>query len=181
MDKVMLRSETLAMRIARLPHRLRIAFAAGCAERALPVLEYEDYPSGPEFLSAFRVAVEAVWAAALDPTMAPDQCIVAREVMEAVFPEGDHYSGYQNAMRAGIGIQCALDSVADSSGRTVALVSHYVSSAYEGVTECDAEPTDDLGWQELAVGRLERWGEHPVTRAIFEGLPPPPSDKFGVL
>jgi len=180
-DERLMRLQTLAMRIVRLPPRFQIAFAAGCAERALPVLGYEDYPDGPEFLSAFRVAVEAVWAAAVDPTISPDQLVAARQALEGVFPEGDHYSGYQNAMRAGIGVLCALDAVEDSSGRAAANVSHYVSSAYEGVTECDAEPTDDLGWQELAVERLERWGERPVTRAIFEGLPLPPSEKFGVL
>jgi hypothetical protein len=181
MDEGLVRSRALDIRIARLPHRLRIAFAAGCAERALPVLEYEDYPGGPGFLSAFRAAVEAVWAAALDPTIAPDQLDTTRQAVEVVFPEGDYYSGYQNTMRAGVGVLRALDAVEDSSGRAVADVSLHVSSAYEGMTECDAEPTDDLGWQELAVGRLERWGEQPVTRAIFEGLPPPPSDKFGVL
>src|SRR5262249_34288529 len=116
MEERLSRLQTLTMRIARLPHRLQIAFAAGCAERGLPVLEYEDYPGDPEFLSAFRVAVEAVWAAALDPTTSPDQCVAARQAVEVVFPVGDHYSGYQNAMRAGIGVLYALDSVEDSSG-----------------------------------------------------------------
>jgi hypothetical protein len=60
-------------------------------------------------------------------------------------------------------------------------VSLHVSSAYELLTECDAEPTDDVGWQELAVARLERWGEQPVLPTVFAGLPPAPSEKFGVL
>ena len=181
MDEYLMRLEALALRITRLPHRLRIAFAAGCAERALPVLEYEDNPGGPGFLSAFRAAVEAVWAAALAPTPSPDQLLTATQAVEAVFPAEDHYCGYGNTVSAGAGVLRALDAATDLSGRAVTNVSLHVSSAYHGVTECDAEPTDDLCWQELAVQRLERWGERPVTRAIFEGLPPPPSEKFGVL
>jgi hypothetical protein len=32
----------------------------------------------------------------------------------------------------------------------------------------------ELGWQEQAVGLLERWGEPPVVRGIFDSLPLPP-------
>src|SRR5262245_5885574 len=120
MDEGLLRSRALDTRIARLPHRLQIAFAAGCAERALPVLEYEDYPGGPGFLSAFRTAVEAVWAVALDPTTAPDQLVTTSQVVEAVFPEGDHYSGYDGTVSAGVAVLRAVDAVADSSGGAAA-------------------------------------------------------------
>src|SRR3954463_4836636 len=103
----MRRSEALADRIARLPHRLQIAFAAGCAERALPLLEYDGFPGGPGFLPAFRESVDAAWAAATG-TAAP--LATAVEAVEAVFPDGDHYGGYDGTVGAGAAVLRALDA-----------------------------------------------------------------------
>jgi hypothetical protein len=168
-DDGLLRYEALAARLNRLPHRLQVVFAAGCAERALPVLEYEDYPGGPGFLPAFRTAVEAVWAAALNPTFPPEQLAAACEAVEAVFPEGDQYTGYYATIIAGAAVLRAVDAVDDPSGRAVADVALHVWSAYQ-----DEEPADEIGWQEQAVELLERWGGGPIGRDIFDSLPSPP-------
>ena len=168
------RSDALGARLSRLPHRLQVPFAAPSAARPLPLRECEAHAGAPALLPAFRAAVEAVWAAALDPDVPPEQLAAASEAVETVFPEGDHYSGYHVTLSAGAAILSAVDAVGDPSGRAVANVALHVSSAYETATDWDEEPTDDMEWQEQAVDLLERWGERPVERESFASLPPAP-------
>jgi hypothetical protein len=174
-DEGVQRSRALDLRIARLPHRLQVAFAAGCAERALAVLEYEEFPGGPHFLPAFRAAVEAVWAAALDSALPPNRLAAAGDALAALFPEGDHYAGYHGTVGAGCAVLAAVDAAADPSGRAAADAALHVLSAYEQVTQWDEEPTDEFRWQVQAVELLERWGDRPAGRELFGSLPPPPA------
>src|SRR5215831_18977113 len=107
-DRVLGRWHALAGRLRRLPPRLQFAFAAGCADRALPVLEYEGYSDAPAFLLAFRAAIEVVWQAATRGGVPPEQVAHARGTVQEVFPEGDHYAGYGNTVSAGAGVLRAL-------------------------------------------------------------------------
>ena len=170
-DKGLLRSRALAIRIARLPHPHQIAFAAGCAERALPVLEFEEFPGGSDFLPAFLAAVEVLWGAVAGP--APDFA-ATHEALAAVFPEGDHYAGYDGTVCAGAAILRAVDAAADPTGCAAADAGLHVSSAYEQATQWDDKPIDDMDWQEQAVGRLEESAGGAVSRELFSGLPLPP-------
>ena len=169
MDDVQ-RSRPIDQRIARLPHPLQVAFAAGCAERALPLLEYDGYPGGPHFLPAFRAAADALWSEA---TGAPAGLAAATDAVEAVFPEGDHYAGYDGTVGAGVAVLRALDAVADPSGRAAADAGLHLASAYQQVTQWDEQPADEFVWQEQAVAVLEELGDRPVSRQVFAGLPPP--------
>jgi hypothetical protein len=164
------RSRALAGRVVRLPHRLQVAFAAGCAERVLPVLEYDGFAGGPDFLPAFRVAVEAVWAAA---TGSPADLTAARAAVEAVFPAGDHYAGYDGTVGAGVAVLRAVDAAGDPSGQAASDAALHASSVWEQLSQWDDEPTDDLDWQEQALERLERLGDQPCDRRVFDGLPAP--------
>jgi hypothetical protein len=171
LDESVLRSRALAIRIARLPDPHRVAFAAGCADRALPVLEYEEFPGGPDFLATFRTAVEVLWEAVNSPAT---DLVATHKALAAVFPKGDHYAGYDGTVSAGAAVLRAVDAALDPTGRAAADAGLHVSSAYEQVTQWDDEPTDDMDWQEQAIGLLEKLAGEGVSRALFSGLPRPP-------
>jgi hypothetical protein len=173
MDEDIVRSRALASRIRNLLHHERVCFAAGCAERALPILEYENYSNNPKFLATFCAVLDFVWGCAeFDAILSPEQIGAVHQAIEEMFPTGDFYSGYDGTVSAGVAIQCAVDAISDSSGEAAAKVSLHVSSAYKQVTQWDDEPTDDLDWHEQAVSLLER--NPAVSRHMFAGLPAPP-------
>jgi len=169
-------SDYTQQRLGRISHRLRVAFAAGCASRVLRIYEY-DYS---EENRSPHAAVDVAWKFACGEQI-PEQTFsdtlkAARDATPNIEEEGDEYSG---PMRASVSAICALEAVKDPTARSAvgaATIALEAVGSFEGHTgEGEAEEEQ---WQERALKLVESWGAQPITRDMFAVLDDDPPAWF---
>jgi hypothetical protein len=160
-------------RLERLSHRLRVAFAAGCANRVLRIyeLDYNKENRSP------HAAVDVAWKFACGGQI-PEQTF--SDILDAVIDatpnieeEGDEYTA---PMSASVSTICALKAIKDITARAASNATMHALEAvasfedYKGVGEAAEEQ-----WQERALELAESWGAQPITRDMFAvlGADPP--------
>jgi hypothetical protein len=167
-------------RLEHLSHRLRVAFAAGCANRVLRIYEY-DYS---EENRSPHAAVDVAWKFAAGEQIPEQTFINTLEAAEDATPnieeEGDEYTGPASASVSAI---CALKAIEEPTARAAGQSASYALEAVSSFEDYagDGEAAEKQ-WQERALKLVESWGDHPITRDMFAVLgddPPiwfPPKD-----
>lgn len=104
-------SEYLLRKVAKLPNRLQVAYAAACAEHVLPLFEHLR---GGEVL---RKALEVAWRYAFGQDVPFEELRLADEAASAVIPHIDQDPSEEAnlSMSAGVNVLETLDSVKDGS------------------------------------------------------------------
>jgi hypothetical protein len=149
---------TISERLERLSHRLRVAFAAGCAGRVLRIyeLDYSKENRSP------HAAVDIAWRFACGEQIPEQTFSDTFDAAEDAIP-GDEYSG---PMRASLSAICALDAVEDptaaAAAATYALEAIGTFEDHKGEGEAAEEK-----WQEQALKLVESWGAQPIVRNMF--------------
>jgi Protein of unknown function (DUF416) len=160
-------------RLERLSHRLRVAFAAGCASRVLRIyeLDYSEENRSP------HAAVDVAWKFACGERVPQrafsDALEAAADATPDVDKEGDEYTG---PMRASVSAIYALDAIKAPTAREARNAARAALEAvasfedYKGEGEAAEEQ-----WQERALELAESWGAQPITRDMFAvlGADPP--------
>src|SRR5262245_18271155 len=112
--------------LERLSHRLRVAFAAGCANRVLRIyeLDYSKENRSP------HAAVDVAWKFACGGQITEQTFAYTLEAATDATPnieeEGDEYSG---PMRASVSAICALQAIKDSTAKSASDAATYALEA----------------------------------------------------
>jgi hypothetical protein len=151
-----------------IPRLARIAFAAGCAERAIIAYELEQYGDS----KPLHEAVDAAWNAALG--VAPEAAAIQalEERVRSVTPVIDEDPDHEPSALAGMSVIFALRAIRDATGKTAARAASLEIACFAAITE-DAATTIEEDWQARALARVSAPGA-PLTRDTLRSLPPPP-------
>src|SRR5262245_7346721 len=167
-------------RVGRLPRRLRVAFAAGCAGRVLRIyeLDYSQENHAP------HVAVDLAWrfacGEAVSETAVAEALLAAADATPDVDERGDEFTA---PMRASVSAICALKAIDDPRAAVQAALSaleavvsfdNYVGSPGQG------EETETR-WQERALTLVESWGDEHGPHRTGSTIKPVARDMFAVV
>jgi hypothetical protein len=167
---------TIDERLDRLPRHLRTAFAAACAERVLPVYEFDGYEEDDDSLER---ASEIVWKAACGVRVEPRALDIMEQAVRDVTPSADDEPGFGPSIYSALTVLGALQAVEDETSDSAKRAGWSERDAYASVAQDKQEGArSEQAWQERALDLLESWGDKPVTRDMFEPLGDPPVELF---
>lgn len=156
--------------LPELSRRMRTAFAAGCAERVMPLLEYH-YGDPKEC----REALEGAWTFASGGEISGAELQQRWEACDALVDELYEADERGYVMRAVYAVCCALES-AMAVGSEVAerAIEEAADAAAAGdVDDGDAGIQEEAEWQELALD-VAMTAQQP-SRDMFRHLPSTPA------
>ncbi|MCZ6679363.1 MAG: hypothetical protein O7E52_19195 [Candidatus Poribacteria bacterium] len=165
--------ERLSCRLEYLPHRLRVAFAAGCAERVLRIyeLDYNATDCRP------HAAVELAWKFACGEQVSTELITSTEAAVGDATPnielEGDEYSG---PMSASVSTIYALYAITDHTTKAASDAARCAIEAVQSFEDYSGEGAKaEKQWQENALDLVESWGDRPISQGMFApigGEPP---------
>jgi hypothetical protein len=169
--------QDLERRIGALPPNKRLAFAAGCAERVIPVHDFDGYADS----EGLQRAAEMVWRAALGGKVSDATVQKAdKAVVEAMPESAEDEPGYSATVLSGVAVRNALDAIRDRTPVSAILVSRGEYDAYEALGDAPARDHEQ-DWQRRAVSLLEGPEGQTLSRNMFDQLGEPPMHLFPEL
>jgi uncharacterized protein YjaG (DUF416 family) len=175
-------SNSITERLSRLSPSSRVAFAAACAERTLPVYEADDYPGAETGIVALRRAIDFLWRTLAAGERPAAEGRAVRAAVEAALPSREESSDggiYQPSILAGVTVLEALDAalgVSTASPARVAQSSLDAFNAFFEVVGAECDSRYEEMWQEAAVNALEHNGTQPPSRELFRDLGVPETE-----
>jgi hypothetical protein len=156
-----------------LPTNKRLAFAAGCAERVVPVHDFDGYADS----EGLQRAAELVWRAALGGKVSDATIQKADKAAVEAMPESaEDEPGYNATVLSGVAVRNALDAIRDRTPASAIRVSRGEYDAYEALRNA---PEQD--WQRRAASLLEGPAGQTLSRNAFDQLGEPPKHLFPEL
>jgi hypothetical protein len=158
----------LLKRLERLPVRLRVAFAAGCADRVLRVFELDCDPADRRPRDGLKFAWEFACGGQVSSAVDGARARVV-EATPKIEERGDHLTA---AMAACISVIAALDAILDSTPESA---TDAAFSALEAVQVFAASWTgpgldSEARWQSLALELVESCREQGPSQSMFSTL-----------
>ncbi len=176
------RSDSIAQRLTRLTPPARVAFAAACAERTLPVYEADGYPAVDAGLPSLHQAIAFIWRRLATGESPAEEGVAVREAAAAALPsraESSDGGVYLPTTLAGITVLEALDcalAVPSASVERVAQSSLDAFNAFFEVTGGERVSRYEEQWQEAAVSALEAAAAGPPRPELFAELGVPETE-----
>jgi hypothetical protein len=160
--------KNVASRIARLPHRTRVALICAVLDRVIPVWE-QNY-SG--YSDALRAIEEPVWRFARGLSVDIKDVIKLEEALSKVIPNMSENPEHQPATFAGVTGICALKAISDTSGREAREAVLSSVSAVTTLAEKDFDEIEkrEMEWHEHALQVAEEWGSRPVDDSLLTAM-----------
>lgn len=101
--------DELTTRLARLPRRLRIAFAAACAEREIP--NYERYlPNQVREANVLKLTLQKVWVDAEGNAVSPSELASLRDRCQSIIDDNDLDNTAPLPFDAAASVVCAVSA-----------------------------------------------------------------------
>jgi hypothetical protein len=155
----------LEQELAGLPRRLRVAFAAGCAQRVLSLYRYTA--QGGVVHPGPGAAIETAWSFAAGEDVNAKRIQGVKDEVNGAFPEPDLGGGSDHFAVAAAAY--ALDAIEDRTPRSALLAAGRVLDAIAQVDEEDGVEEEEA-WQRGALQVVKKWGERPIRRDLFGAL-----------
>jgi hypothetical protein len=175
-------SDRIAGRLARLPLPSRVAFAAACAERTLPVYEADDYPGAPAGVAALRRAIGFIWRSLATGECPPEEARAVRDAAEAALPSREESADgglYLPTTLAAITVLEALDTALADPSASAARVAQTSLDAFDAFFEVIGAERDsqyEEEWQEAAASALEATTDRAPRPELFRDLGVPATE-----
>jgi hypothetical protein len=173
---------SLAERLARLPPQSRLAFAAACAQRTLPVYEADGYPGADQGIAALRQAIDFIWRSLATSECPSDEGLAVRAAAEAALPSREESSDggvFLPTTLAGITVLEALDCALAVPSASVGRVAQSSLDAFDAFFEVEGGERlsrHEEQWQEAAVSALETTAAQPPRQELFTELGVPETE-----
>jgi hypothetical protein len=151
--------------LARLPLRVRVAFAAACAQRVLVIYEYTS--QGDLIRRGPSVAIKTAWSFAVGEQVDENRIEYARTEVNRAFPEPELGGGSDHFAVAAAAY--ALDAIEDETARSARLAAGRACDAIAQVDDEDGVEEEEL-WQNRALQVAKEWGTKPIRQDMFDVL-----------
>ena len=169
--------QDLERRLLALSRTKRLAFVAACAERVVPVHEFDGYAESDDL----ERAAELVWKVTLGGKASVTTIRKARKGVEAAMPESaEAEPTYSATTFSAITVLSSLDVIETNDPQAIVRVSRSEYDAYEALGE-DAAREYEQDWQVRAVTLLEKSADSAIGRDFFRPLGDPPKHLFPEL
>ena len=154
-------------RLSRLHPRLRVAFAAKCAERALPIATYQSLDS-----RSLSQAIELCWGFAINNEVVFPLFDDLYDDIESTVPNVELTPPKASSSMVWQSVLAALDAVTDSAGSSSANSAICALDALDLLTDyLELDRSDsEVEWQEKAIGLVDSWGERQIDRQMFDAI-----------
>jgi hypothetical protein len=151
--------------LTQLPPRTRVAFAAGCAQRVLPVYKYTV--PGDVIFRGPSLAVNTAWSFAEGEEIDDNRLKQVRAELERAFPEPDLGGGANHFACSSAAY--AADAIEDKTARSARLAAGRARDAIDQIDEEDGVE-EEKRWQDQALQVVKSWGDKPIRRDMFDAL-----------
>lgn len=155
--------DQLEEELTPLPHRTRVALAAACAQRALPI--YKLTVPGDVIFRGPSVAISVAWSFAESEEVKQERLEYARGEINRAFPEPELGGGANHFACASAAY--ALDAIEDKTARSVRLALGRVRDAIRQIDDEDGVE-EEKEWQNRALQVCKEWDDKPIRRDMFD-------------
>ena len=150
--------DELTVRLARLPRRLRVAFAAACAEREIQ--NYDRYlPGQVSEANVLKLTLQKVWEDAEGSAVSPRELTSLRDRCQSIIDDNDLDNTAPLPFDAAASVVCAV------SARLTDDPNEAVWAAERANASVDWALTSKLKLRSIDREQAERINAHPVVQA----------------